>query len=120
MDGLRDPLYCLPHSTSVVSCLILHHFRPGNCLIHHHWLRERAEKGQLDIKFAPSKEMIADGLTKSLGADQFNRFRTMVKVFDVEEKIKARKRLEIKGRDLQQLEDMLGGGEASFQDLRVV
>ena len=42
--------------------------------IHQHWLRERAQNGQIDIKWIPMKDMTADGLTKSLGRQRHADF----------------------------------------------
>jgi hypothetical protein len=51
--------------------------------IHNHWLREAVEKGQIIVSYMPSKDMVADGLTKALGETPLQRFRDLVGVEDV-------------------------------------
>jgi hypothetical protein len=42
--------------------------------IHQHWLRQEVQKGILQIKWVPTLEMVADGLTKVLPGQRFQRF----------------------------------------------
>lgn len=43
--------------------------------IHNHWLRQEVQKGTIRVKWVPSGEMIADGLTKPLTGQKFLTFR---------------------------------------------
>lgn len=49
----------------------------------YHFLRDCAEQGQVVLRYVPSKEQIADGLTKALSADEFARFRAALGVGEV-------------------------------------
>lgn len=38
--------------------------------IHSHWLRQEVQRGSIHIRWVPTKEMVADGLTKALSSAQ--------------------------------------------------
>jgi hypothetical protein len=42
--------------------------------IHHHWLREQVQEEELHVGFIPTNDMVADGMTKSLGRQKHERF----------------------------------------------
>jgi Reverse transcriptase (RNA-dependent DNA polymerase) len=42
--------------------------------IHHCWARQEAKKGSFEVKYLPTNEMPADGLTKALDRGKFERF----------------------------------------------
>ena len=42
--------------------------------IHNCWLRQEAKKRSFEIKYLPTTEMPADGLTKALDKGKFDRF----------------------------------------------
>ena len=42
--------------------------------IHNCWLRQEAKKGSFEVKYLPTTEMPADGLTKALDKSKFNQF----------------------------------------------
>ena len=42
--------------------------------IHNCWVRQEAKKGQFEVKYLPTNEMPADGLTKALDKGKFERF----------------------------------------------
>ena len=46
--------------------------------IHNHWLRQEASKGRINVVYVKSAEMIADGLTKALPLEGFQRFRDQI------------------------------------------
>lgn len=46
--------------------------------IHNMWLKQEYQKGQFIVTYLPSGEMPADGLTKKLSTQQFERFRAML------------------------------------------
>ena len=47
----------------------VHHQRTKHIDIRYHFIRERIEKGEVDVKYVPTVNMIADVLTKPLGRD---------------------------------------------------
>ena len=42
--------------------------------IHNCWVRQEAKKGSFEVKYLPTNEMPADGLTKALDRGKFERF----------------------------------------------
>ena len=42
--------------------------------IHNCWVRQEAKKGQFEVKYLPTNEMPADGLTKALDRGKFEQF----------------------------------------------
>jgi len=62
--------------------------------IHQHWLRQEYAERRLFFQWKPTKEMIADGLTKALPRQRFNNFVKMIGMVDIKERLKAEKRME--------------------------
>jgi len=56
--------------------------------IHNHWLRQEVMRNQINVVYTKSRDMIADGLTKVLLAEKFNRFRDQMGLVDIGDKIK--------------------------------
>src|SRR5215469_16224762 len=42
--------------------------------IHNHWLRQEVRNGRITVEHVPTKQMIANGLTKALSKGEFNEF----------------------------------------------
>lgn len=42
--------------------------------IHNHWLRQEVENGTINVVHTPTKDLVADGLTKSLARQPFEDF----------------------------------------------
>jgi Reverse transcriptase (RNA-dependent DNA polymerase) len=55
--------------------------------IHHHWLRQAVQEGTIDVIWVPTKEMMADGLTKALPREQFDRSRKQLNLKDIQDLI---------------------------------
>ena len=53
----------------------VHHKRTKHVDLRHHFVRDMVSAGQMEIKYLPTNEMVADILTKSLGSVKFNQFR---------------------------------------------
>jgi hypothetical protein len=51
------------------------HARAKHIKIDFHFVRERVMNKQLDIRFIPSKDQVADGFTKPLPVRNFEEFR---------------------------------------------
>ena len=51
------------------------HARSKHVAIQLKWQREMVAQGHVDIKWTPTDEQIADGLTKALPKDRFEAFR---------------------------------------------
>ena len=57
--------------------------------IHQHWLREAAQLGQIHVRWVPTAEMKADGLTKILGEQKHVKFREQMGMENVEKLIES-------------------------------
>lgn len=59
------------------------HARTKHIDIQQHFVREQVQKGTIKLEYVPTEEMVADGLTKPLGKDKFDRFRNALGVLDI-------------------------------------
>ena len=62
--------------------------------IHNHWLRQEYTRGSIILRWKPTKDMIADGLTKALPGQRFKDFTVMIGLVDIRERLRVEKRLE--------------------------
>ena len=63
--------------------------------IHSHWLRQEVQRGSIHIRWVPTKEMIADGLTKALSsAQKHDSFVRMTGIEDQKDLLASIKREE--------------------------
>lgn len=69
--------------------------------IHNHWLRQEVHKKTIIVKYTPSNQMIADGLTKALAKDGFERFKQQVGLLDISDRLKERRNNELQKEDLK-------------------
>jgi hypothetical protein len=60
------PLMCDSVSASAISRNPVVNDRSKYAEVHAHFVRERVERGEIEVKEAPTDEMIADCMTKSL------------------------------------------------------
>jgi hypothetical protein len=58
-----------------VSANPIFHARMKHIEIDFHFVRERVASKQLEIRFIPSKDQVADGFTKALSTQQFEEFK---------------------------------------------
>ena len=86
-----DYAYGAPNSHTVavmMGCLLVHnqgalalaknptqHGRTKHIDIQHHFVREKQAAGEVDLRYVPTAEQLADGLTKALPGEAFRRFR---------------------------------------------
>jgi hypothetical protein len=56
----------------------LYHKRTKHIEMRWHWIREMMNRKKITLRYLPTSEMIADGLTKPLPAPAFSKFRTML------------------------------------------
>jgi hypothetical protein len=54
------------------------HKRLKHIDIYHHYIRDLAKKGKLNITYIPTKDIAANGLTKPLERVAFKRFRQQI------------------------------------------
>ena len=60
---------------------------------------------------------MADGLTKALSDDDFKRFKAMVSVEDITERLNTQGTQPLSEEEKEALEDLIKGGEAGFPEL---
>lgn len=53
--------------------------------IHNHWLRQVYSRGGIEVKYTESSKMMADGLTKALPRQSFERFRNQMGLVNIQE-----------------------------------
>ncbi|RKK54702.1 hypothetical protein BFJ69_g17755 [Fusarium oxysporum] len=80
--------------------------------IHNHWLRQEALANRILVRHTPTTEMIADGLTKALPAQQFQKFVTQVGLVDIKDRIQERRTKELTAEDFVRTKEHLDGGRA--------
>ena len=56
------------------------HTRTKHIDIRHHFIRERVENREVDLKYVSTKDMLADVFTKQVPRDAFERFRSLMGV----------------------------------------
>lgn len=56
--------------------------------IHHHWLRQAVQAGEIAIRWVPTKDMTADGLTKLLPTQNHGKFMRALGLTDIQHLIK--------------------------------
>lgn len=61
----------------------LHHTRAKHIGVHYHYVRERVREGELEIRHVPSKDNLADLLTKGLPRDLHSDLMFRMGVRDV-------------------------------------
>jgi hypothetical protein len=70
--------------------------------IHNHWLRQEVQEGRLQVYYTPTKEMIADGLTKALSGPKHAEFVRQMGLVDIETRIlESRNRMKLEQRLLE-------------------
>ena len=65
-----------------------HHDRTKHIDVCHHFVRERVASSEIAVVYCPTGDMIADVMTKELGAVKFNKFRDGMGVVNVDEVMK--------------------------------
>jgi hypothetical protein len=70
--------------------------------IHSHWLRQEVQRRAIHLEWRESKKMMADGLTKALGYQNFMKFRSMIGLANEEQRLLLAKRQDDEN-DLKQL-----------------
>jgi Reverse transcriptase (RNA-dependent DNA polymerase) len=63
--------------------------------IHNHWLRQEVLRQRITVEYTPSSQMIADGLTKALPRESFERFVNYVGLYDISDKLHERQNSEL-------------------------
>lgn len=64
------PIYCNNQGAIVLAKNSNNHQRTKHIDLCYHYIREKEKDGTIAIKYLPTEQMIADGLTKSLPLTQ--------------------------------------------------
>jgi hypothetical protein len=49
-------------------------------MIHHHFIHEQIKSSEVDLKYCPTKNQLADIFTKQLPREAFEKLRTTIEV----------------------------------------
>ena len=69
----QNVIYCDNQSAIALAHNPEHHARTKHINIQYHFVRNCVEDGRTRLKYCPTKDMVADGLTKALGPDRHRR-----------------------------------------------
>jgi hypothetical protein len=75
--------------------------------IHNHWVRQEAREGRIAVDYTPTRQIFANGLTKSIPPREFENFLKQVNLVDITSKITERRTEELQQSDLE-FESLLG------------
>ena len=69
--------------------------------IHNHWLRQEYAERRVLFDWTPTRDMIADSLTKALSPQRHEAFVKLIKLDDITQRIELEKRMEALRDQLQ-------------------
>ena len=72
--------------------------------IHNHWLRQEVQKNLIMVEYTESARMMADGLTKALTNNAFERFVEQMNLKDVSNLLAERRLNDLEELKLDQVE----------------
>ncbi|KAK8935837.1 hypothetical protein KSP39_PZI013998 [Platanthera zijinensis] len=75
-------IHCDNSSAIALSKNPLYHCRTKHIDIKHHHIRELVEKKMIEVKFCPTKQQLADLMTKPLPRERFTELRNKMNVFN--------------------------------------
>ncbi|EEA25069.1 conserved hypothetical protein [Talaromyces marneffei ATCC 18224] len=70
--------------------------------IHNHWVRQEVQNGDVQVHYMPTKDMIANGLTKALSRQEHHNFLKQIGVDDIGERL-APQQKDIENPDIEEL-----------------
>ncbi|GKE09860.1 hypothetical protein Tco_1413411, partial [Tanacetum coccineum] len=68
----KIPIYCDSKSAIAISCNPIQHSRTKHIVVRYHFIKERVEKGTIELYFVKTDYQLADLFTKALLVDRFN------------------------------------------------
>ncbi|KAL3712549.1 hypothetical protein TMatcc_001248 [Talaromyces marneffei ATCC 18224] len=70
--------------------------------IHNHWVRQEVQNGDVQVHYMPTKDMIANGLTKALNRQEHHIFLKQIRVDDIGERL-APQQKDMENPDIEEL-----------------
>ncbi|EEA27851.1 hypothetical protein PMAA_026930 [Talaromyces marneffei ATCC 18224] len=70
--------------------------------IHNHWVRQEVQKGDVQVHYMPTKDMIANGLTKALSKQEHQIFLNQIGVENIDSRL-APQQKDIENPDIEEL-----------------
>ena len=62
--------------------------------IHQHWLRQETQEGRIQVRWVPTAQMKADGLTKALPRQKLQQFQQLIGISDLKDRLQLETRIE--------------------------
>ena len=72
--------------------------------IHNHWLRQEVQNGMISVEYTKSARMMADGLTKALQNNDFQRFVEQMNLQDIHHLLAKRREMDLQELELEKLD----------------
>jgi len=79
----KIPLYCDNTSAVNLTKNPIQHSKIKHIEIKHNFIRDHVQKGEIEVKFAKTKNQLVDLFTKPLACDRFNKLRIELGVLDM-------------------------------------
>jgi hypothetical protein len=76
-------IYCDNQSTIQLTKNQVFHARTKHIEIHHHYVQEKTQKGNIMLKYYRTEDQVADIFTKALSTVKFVKFRSMIGLKEV-------------------------------------
>nr|GEX12175.1 retrovirus-related Pol polyprotein from transposon TNT 1-94 [Tanacetum cinerariifolium] len=68
----KIPIYCDSKSAIAITCILVQHSRTKHFVVRYYFIKERVEKGTIELYFVKADYQLADLFTKALPADRFS------------------------------------------------
>jgi len=80
---LKVPLYCDNISAINLTKNLIQHSKTKHIELRHHLIRDHVQKGDCEIKFVKTKNLLVDLFRKPLARGKFNKLRTELGILDM-------------------------------------
>uniref|UniRef100_A0A093ULP4 Retrovirus-related Pol polyprotein from transposon TNT 1-94 n=1 Tax=Talaromyces marneffei PM1 TaxID=1077442 RepID=A0A093ULP4_TALMA len=70
--------------------------------IHNHWVRQEVQKGDVQVHYMPTKDMIANGLTKALSKQEHQKFLKQIGIENIDSFL-APHQIDMENPDIEEL-----------------
>src|SRR5262249_6515315 len=82
VQGQDQPITIFEDNQSMIALAKnpVHHARSKHIDVQHHFIRDKIQSKEIEVKYAPSEEMIADVMTKPLPGPKFAKFVELLRL----------------------------------------